>query len=159
MQEKRLESSSAAKTLAIGKKLAQRLKTQDIVCLFGELGSGKTVFTKGIAQGMGIRKEEVISPTFVLMRAHLAGRLPLYHFDLYRLKSARELFALDYEEYFFGDGVTVVEWADRLGFLLPKEYLGVQLGFGKGTRRHLRLFARGRRYASLLEDVSEDTGR
>ena len=119
----RFVSNSTAETVGIGKKLAGKLKPGDIICLFGDLGSGKTVFTKGIAFGLGIGKNKVISPSFVLMRQHLKGRLPFYHFDLYRLKSCDDILTMGYEDYFYAQGVSVIEWAERLKYLLPKDYL------------------------------------
>jgi len=110
-------SKSVKETINIGKSLARKLKKGDIICLFGELGSGKTVLTKGIACGLKIPKEEVISPTFVLIRQYQKGDLPIYHFDLYRLKSPDDIALLGYEEYFYDQGVSVIEWPDRLKYL------------------------------------------
>src|SRR3989338_3030772 len=107
-------SKSVHDTKSIGKTIAKHLKAADIICLFGELGSGKTMLTKGIAGGLKIKESKVISPTFVLIREHSKGILPFYHFDLYRLKNECEIAAIGYEEYLYGDGVSVIEWADRL---------------------------------------------
>lgn len=149
-------SESARATLKIGRIIAGNLRPGDIICLFGELGSGKTVLTKGIAEGLGIKSREVISPSFVLIRRHMQGRLSLNHFDLYRLKSCAEILSLGYEEYLFGDSVTVIEWADRLKYLLPKEFLRIELSCKAGSRRLLKFFGFGKRYKKLLESIDED---
>lgn len=149
-------SRSVKETLNIGRIISRHAKKGDIICLLGELGSGKTVLTKGIASGLGIEKEKVISPTFVLIRQYAKARLPLYHFDLYRLAGPDEIFALGYSEYFYDDGLTVVEWADRLGFALPEEYLSVELSIRPGQKRLLDFKARGKRYKELLGGISED---
>jgi len=129
-------SSSVRETLDLGRKLAGKLKKGDIVCLFGEFGSGKTVFTKGIAWGLGVRRHEITSPSFVLIREYYSGRIPLFHFDLYRLKGEKEIATIGYEEYFYSDGITVIEWADRLKRLLPDKFLGVSIEItGDKTRK------------------------
>jgi len=139
--------------LNIGAKLAKNLRKGDIICLLGQLGSGKTVLTKGIAQGLGIAPGKIVSPSFVLMRQYNRSRLPLYHFDLYRLKLAKDIASLGYEEYFYDEGVSVVEWADRLGCLLPKEYLRIELAIKSDSQRVFKLQAFGSRYKELLERI------
>jgi tRNA threonylcarbamoyladenosine biosynthesis protein TsaE len=150
-------SGSAQKTLGVGKLISGKLKKGDIVCLFGDLGSGKTVLTKGICLGLGIDKDKVTSPTFVILRQH-EGKLPIYHFDLYRLTSPEDILDLGYEEYFFDEGVSVIEWADRLGQLLPKEFLKINLLVKGENQRAIRISAQGLRYRKLLEDIREDSG-
>ena len=109
----RLISDSPQETRQIGKILAENLKKNDIICLFGDLGSGKTVLTQGIAVGLGIKRDLVISPSFVIIRKYAGRRLSLNHFDLYRLKNTQDILSLGYEEYFYDEAVTVVEWAER----------------------------------------------
>jgi len=152
----RVISRSVHETIKIGKIIAKNLKSGDIICLFGELGTGKTTLVKGMAVGLGISKEKVISPTFVLIREHHQGRLPLYHFDLYRMKSAAGILELGYEEYFYDAGVTVIEWADRLKYLVPKEFLKIELSIPKNTQRLLKFTAKGSRYKELLGKIHED---
>lgn len=154
----KIVSKSISKTLKIGRIIAKNLQKGDIICLFGELGSGKTVLTKGIAEGLGIKKNKIISPTFVLIREHKAG-VPFYHFDLYRLKSPKEILVLGYEEYFYDDGITVVEWADRLRYLLPKECLKIELGIKTARQRRLRFIPIGERYKDLVKRIHEDIRR
>jgi len=149
-------SDSISSTLSIGKKIAGNLSGGDIVCLFGELGSGKTVLTKGIASGLGINKSKIVSPSFVLIRQYNQSRLPLYHFDLYRLKALKDIAFLGYEEYLYGEGVAVIEWADRLGRIMPKEYLGIELLVRGDSRRLIKFSSRGRHYKELLDKIYED---
>ncbi len=150
-------SKSINDTIKIGKLIARNAKPADIICLFGKLGVGKTVLTKGIACGLGIEKRQVISPSFVLIRQHLQGRLPLYHFDLYRLESVKDILDLGYEEYLYADGISVIEWADRLGCLEPKEYLKIDLKLLDNSCRMLKFSARGRRFKELIKRIDEDT--
>jgi tRNA threonylcarbamoyladenosine biosynthesis protein TsaE len=150
-----IQTYSVKETLDLGKKISRYLQRGDIICLFGQLGSGKTVLTKGLAEGLGIKGSQVISPTFVLMREHDSGSLPFYHFDLYRLQHTQEILALGYEEYFYDEGVTVIEWADRLGCLLPKEFLKVELSFKDESERLLKFIPTGKRYRELMEKVHE----
>ncbi len=149
-------SKSVKETIKIGKVIAGNLKSSDIICLFGQLGSGKTVLVKGIAAGLGISRDKVISPTFVLIRQHYQGKFPLYHFDLYRLDSASSILGLGYEEYFYDDGIAVIEWADRLKYLLPEEFLKVELSIRKNSQRLLKFSAKGARYKKLLRGIHED---
>ncbi len=144
-------SKSVNETIKIGKVIARNLKSGDIICLFGELGSGKTVLVKGVAYGLGIKRDKIISPSFVLIREHHQGKLPLYHFDLYRLKSPSAILGLGYEEYFYDEGVTVIEWADRLKYLLPKEYLKINLEVIGETKRKIEITSFGKRYKKLLK--------
>lgn len=146
-------SNSVRDTLKIGRKIAKSLKKGDIICLFGQLGSGKTVLTKGIALGLGIDNKRIISPSFILIRQYGQGKLPFYHLDLYRLKAAKDILVLGYEEYLYDDGVTVIEWADRLKYLLPKEYLKIELCI-KGIKERLLIFsAFGERHRELLSEI------
>ncbi len=149
-------SKSVHETFKIGKTIAKNLHKADIVCLFGELGSGKTVLTKGIAAGLGIKQSYVTSPSFVLIREYSTAKMPFYHFDLYRLKAAKDIPVLGYEEYLYGEGITVIEWADRLKYLLPKEYLKIKLSVNLSLQRLLEFSAFGRRYKELLGKIDED---
>lgn len=149
-------SYSLQQTLKLGRAIGRRLRPGDIVCLSGDLGAGKTVLTKGIAQGLGIDKAEVISPTFVLLRQH-EGRLALFHFDFYRMDSPADIAGLGYEEYLYGDGVSVIEWPEKMQTLLPAGYLLVELRVRGEKERRLRLSAYGARYQQLLGSIDEDT--
>ncbi len=147
-------SRSVASTLKIGRLLSRQLQPGDIVLLSGCLGAGKTVLAKGIAQGLGISKDKVISPSFVLLRIH-KGRHFLHHFDFYRLKTPRDILSLGYEEYFYSEGITIIEWPERLKFLLPKEFLKIKLFTKAANQRLLQFIARGFRYKRLLGKIKE----
>ncbi len=111
-------SNSENETFALGKSMGEAAKAGSIYCLDGDLGAGKTVFAKGFAVGLGIT-EPVTSPTFTIVREYREGRLPLYHFDAYRIADPDELLAIGYEEYFYGDGVCLIEWAELIDELIP----------------------------------------
>ncbi|MCU0846960.1 MAG: tRNA (adenosine(37)-N6)-threonylcarbamoyltransferase complex ATPase subunit type 1 TsaE [Spirochaetes bacterium] len=135
---KRIFSSHThEKTFEIAKNLGKTAGKGDIFALYGDLGSGKTVMAKGIASGMGI-KEEVTSPTFNLLEVY-DGRLTLYHFDLYRIESEKELDMLFFEEYWEGDGVSVIEWAERAGTRLPERIIRVGLEYVDETTRRISI--------------------
>ena len=121
--------TSAKETQDIGEMLAAYLKKGDIVCLYGELGSGKTTFSKGVIRALGV-SEHVTSPTFTLVHEY-RGRLPVYHFDVYRMIDSEEMMELGYEEYFFGDGVCLIEWAELIEELLPETVIRVHLNYTK----------------------------
>ncbi len=112
--------------LDLGKSLAQG----DVVALIGDLGTGKTALTKYIAQGLGIR-ELITSPTFTIVQEYYSGRLPLYHFDVYRIGDPEEMFELGYEEYFYGKGVCVIEWANLVEALLPEHTKTIEIQYGQ----------------------------
>ena len=127
-------SLSPDETLAIGIELGTNAKKGDIFGLMGGLGSGKTVLAKGIAKGLGVA-DEITSPTFTLLEIY-AGRLALYHFDLYRIEGGAELDALFFEEYWFGDGVSVIEWAEKAGARLGDGITTVRIEYvDENTRR------------------------
>jgi tRNA threonylcarbamoyladenosine biosynthesis protein TsaE len=151
-------SRCVAETLKLGKKIARNLSPGDIICLRGNLGAGKTVLVKGIAQGLGISKETVVSPSFVLIRQYKGHKLSLNHFDLYRLSSRSEIPVLGYEEFFYSDAVTVIEWAERLECLLPKDHLRVDLSITKNNQRLFILSSCGSHYRELLRRINENIG-
>ncbi len=129
--------------MALGESLAASLKPGAVVALYGDLGSGKTVLTKGIGSALGIAKENVSSPTFTIVNEYVAGSIPLYHFDAYRIESPEELFDLGYEDYFFGEGICVVEWADRIEALLPEHTIRLHLVHAGDGRRRIRMMEDG----------------
>ena len=113
-----------------GTTLGKQLEPNAVLALIGDLGTGKTTLTKYIAEGLGI-KERIVSPTFTIVHEYRSGRLPLFHFDVYRLESAEDLFEIGAEEYFYAGGVSVVEWADQVAEILPDETLCIFLEYGK----------------------------
>jgi len=132
-------SNSVKETMGFGEKLAKRLKKGDFVALVGDLGSGKTVFTKGIARGLGVKNARYVnSPTFVIIKEY-KGKLPLYHFDLYRLDHPGMLDAENFEEYFYGEGVSVVEWADKIKGLLPKKRWEIRMSVVGEDKRKINI--------------------
>lgn len=120
------ESTSSQMTFEFAKKIGQNLKSGDVLCLDGDLGVGKTIFTKGVAAGLGI-KDDVSSPTFTLIQEYYGGRLPLYHFDVYRIDGPWDMDDLGYEEYFYGEGVCLVEWGSMIKELFPENTIYVRI--------------------------------
>ncbi|MCI9122614.1 MAG: tRNA (adenosine(37)-N6)-threonylcarbamoyltransferase complex ATPase subunit type 1 TsaE [Eubacterium sp.] len=112
------ETYSAQETAALAQKIAQDAKPGSVYALVGDLGVGKTVFTQGAAQGLGI-KEPICSPTFTIVQVYESGRMPFYHFDVYRIGDIEEMEEIGYEDYFYGNGFTIVEWADLIADLMP----------------------------------------
>ena len=146
-------SHSEAQTRRLGARLGELLQGGDVLCLAGELGSGKTRLVQGIGQGLGI-EGPITSPSFTLINEYRQerARLPLYHVDLYRVEEARETLSLGLDEYFYGDGVCVVEWADRAPDALPAEHLWIELRHLEETKRSLLMKAVGQRYEKLLRE-------
>ena len=115
-----IETRSAKETYDLGKKIGSHAKAGEVYTLVGDLGVGKTVFTQGLAKGLGIM-EPVNSPTFTIVQEYHEGRLPLYHFDVYRIADVEEMYELDCEGYFYGDGVCLIEWASQIRDILPDD--------------------------------------
>ncbi len=120
------ESFTPEDTFTIGRKLAENVRPGEIYTLNGDLGVGKTVFTKGLAAGLGIT-EPVTSPTFTILQEYDSGRLPLYHFDVYRIGDPEEMEEIGYEDYFFGQGICLIEWAELIEELIPEEAIAVYI--------------------------------
>lgn len=123
---KQIESRSEQQTYEAGKQLGKQAKAGEIYCLNGDLGVGKTVFTKGFAEGLGIY-EAVCSPTFTIVQQYEKGRLPLYHFDVYRIGDIEEMDELGYEDYFFGDGICLIEWASLIEEIIPSNAVWITI--------------------------------
>lgn len=129
----KFESFSAEETYALGKKLGEEAKPGAVYCLSGDLGVGKTVFTKGFAVGLGVT-DTVNSPTFTIVQVY-NGRLPFYHFDVYRIEEPEEMEEIGYEDYFYGDGACMIEWAELIEELIPANAVKVRISkdLQKGT--------------------------
>lgn len=127
---------SEAETRALGLTIAEAAEPGDIVALIGDLGTGKTALTKYIAEGLGI-SEDVISPTFTIVKEYRSGRLPLYHFDVYRLSSGEELLDTGAEDYLEDSGLSVIEWADIVADVLPADALVVMIEYAEGEDRRI----------------------
>ena len=125
----RIHIANERDTEKLGEKIGQKVQPGTVIALIGDLGTGKTTLTKSIARGLGVT-ETVTSPTFNIIREYRSGRLPLYHFDVYRIGDPDEMFELGYEEYFYGDGVCVVEWADIIEELLPEDAMVITIDRG-----------------------------
>lgn len=135
MESKTVYIKNESETEAFGIELAKTLNAGDVVALIGDLGTGKTALTRYIAKGLGIN-ERINSPTFTIVKEYAEGRLPLYHFDVYRVSDADELFNIGIDDYFFGNGVCVVEWADLISDILPEntKYINIEYGESEGER-------------------------
>ena len=121
-----IESRSEKETRELGKKMGQEALPGQIYTLVGDLGVGKTVFTQGLAEGLGI-SEPVNSPTFTIVQIYEDGHLPLYHFDVYRIGDVEEMEEIGYEDYFYGEGVCLIEWANLIEDILPENYTEIRI--------------------------------
>jgi len=146
-----LISHSPQETQKIGVRIGELALTGDVFLLVGELGTGKTCLTQGIAWGLNI-KDYALSPSFVIMR-ELYGRLPLYHIDLFRLDHIEEIEDLGLDDYLYGNGVCVIEWAEKGLQLLPPEHLLIEIGYLDDTKRSFSLKPSGKRYQELLTQL------
>ncbi|MCY9807220.1 tRNA (adenosine(37)-N6)-threonylcarbamoyltransferase complex ATPase subunit type 1 TsaE [Lentilactobacillus senioris] len=151
-----IKLNAPEQTMALGQKLAQLLQPQDLILLDGDLGAGKTTFTKGLASGLGINRP-VKSPTFTIVREYQTGRLPLYHMDVYRLEDGGGE-ELGLEEYINGDGVVVIEWSEFVAAELPNEFLRIKFERNDENGDNSRvaiLSAKGSHYEKLLAELGE----
>jgi len=121
-----IETFCQEETFALGAQMGRQVKPGTVFALAGDLGVGKTVFTQGLARGLGIR-EPVSSPTFTILQIYEEGRLPFYHFDVYRIGGVEEMDEIGYEDYFYGDGVCLIEWADLIEEILPREACRIRI--------------------------------
>ncbi|GHI01666.1 tRNA (adenosine(37)-N6)-threonylcarbamoyltransferase complex ATPase subunit type 1 TsaE [Neobacillus kokaensis] len=149
MTQYELKTMSPEETSQFAKRLADHLQPGDIIALEGDLGAGKTTFTKGLAKGLDI-KRTVNSPTFTIIKEY-KGRLPLYHMDVYRVADSLE--DLGFDEYFEGNGVTVVEWAHLIKEQLPSDLLTIYLYHKEGEQRKIILNPIGPRYEQLCKEI------
>ena len=124
--EKIIETFSYEETFALGETIGQKVAPKSVICLDGDLGVGKTVFTQGFAKGLGIA-EAVNSPTFTIVQQYDCGRLPLYHFDVYRIGDIEEMEEIGYEDCFYGDGVSLVEWAKLIKEIIPEDAIWITI--------------------------------
>ncbi len=143
-------SSAPETTRSVARSLCDKLSVGDVVLLYGDLGAGKTEFVKGMAAGLGV-DEPVSSPTFALLNVY-QGRMPLYHFDLYRLDRLEELDGIGFDEFISGDGLAVIEWPDRFAAALPEEFIKVIIRAGETVaQRVIEIVPTGVRYAGRWE--------
>ncbi|MFT9495672.1 tRNA (adenosine(37)-N6)-threonylcarbamoyltransferase complex ATPase subunit type 1 TsaE [Anaerosolibacter sp.] len=148
----KIVSSGEDYTFQLGYRLGSLLSKGDVVCLTGDLGAGKTTLSKAIAKGLGV-EEDVTSPTFTLIHEYV-GRLPLYHFDVYRIRKVEEMEELGYEEYFYGDGVCLIEWASLIEDLIPTEHMWIHMNKGDGDHnREIEIKGTTPHFQQIVEEL------
>lgn len=130
MEKKVVYIKNERETRSFGKALASELVPGTVVALAGDLGTGKTALTKSIAEGLGVG-EIITSPTFNIVKEYYSGRIPMYHFDVYRIGDIDEMYELGYEEYFYGNGVSIVEWADLIEDIIPEDAIRIDIEYGE----------------------------
>jgi tRNA threonylcarbamoyladenosine biosynthesis protein TsaE len=149
------QTGNTSETIRMGKRLGRLLQPGDVVALVGDLGTGKTQFIKGLAEGVGVGKATYVSsPSFTLIHEY-PGRIPFYHIDLFRLVSENEAEGLGLEEYVHGNGITAIEWADKIPSLLPDELLWVKIIYTGKSTRSIEIIPRGKRYEQLMKKMSD----
>ena len=142
---------SVGETITFGERLGRLLAPGDVIALVGELGAGKTTMVKGIVQGLGVTDRRAVkSPTFALVHRY-EGRIPVYHFDAYRLENAQEMLDIGSDEMIYGDGVSIIEWADNVSECLPEEYLKVTLTAVSENERIIEVCGYGDSYNKIIE--------
>jgi tRNA threonylcarbamoyladenosine biosynthesis protein TsaE len=153
-------SSSEAETIAFGRRLGALLQPGDLILLFAPFGAGKTHLTKGIAGALGVDESDVNSPSFVLINEYEAApkgyprrRIPIYHVDLYRIETPEELATVGLDDVIAGDGIAVIEWAERAANWFPREHLAIEIAYLSETERRIMLRPRGERAAELVEQL------
>jgi tRNA threonylcarbamoyladenosine biosynthesis protein TsaE len=140
-------------TLLLGRIIGENLIRGDVIALVGELGTGKTTITQGIARGLGVsEKYYITSPTFTLINEY-PGKITLYHLDVYRLTGPDDLGDMGYEEYFFGDGVAVIEWAEKIKDILPDDVLNIALSYREGNEREIEISGTSHRMSCIEEKI------
>jgi tRNA threonylcarbamoyladenosine biosynthesis protein TsaE len=150
-----IRSSGVDETVYWGRMLGKRLAGGSVVALIGELGAGKTCFVQGVAEGLQVLEDQyVTSPTFTLINEY-KGSINLYHFDLYRIQDEREIEGLGYEEYLFGNGAVLIEWAEKMKRLLPAELLMIEIKREDENTRQLIFTGKGKRYCTIVEEMDE----
>ena len=154
----KITSHSPAETQRLGRIIGKQAAAGDVYLLVGGLGAGKTCLSQGIARGLGI-KGYVMSPTFVLVREHRGGRLPLFHIDFYRLQKLEELQDLGLDDYFYGSGVCIVEWAERGLGLLPRGHLLVTIEIADDNVRHFTLQATDQKHQRIISNTETQNAK
>lgn len=157
MTEFQFQADNEAETFRLGAALARHLPNGSVVALIGTLGAGKTRLVQAIAEGCGVGRRDVVSPTFVLVHEYPGDRM-LYHMDAYRLKDEDEFLELGPEEYFEGDGITLIEWADRVEGCLPRQRLEVRIEVTGSETRSFQLVAWGSKYEAVLDGLKSSVG-
>lgn len=138
-------------TRAVGRQLAEKLRAGDVLLMYGNLGAGKSEMTRGIAEGLGVT-ETVTSPSFTVLNVYESGKIPLYHFDWYRLESAEEIYELGMDEYLGGDGIAVVEWPTQCPDAIPEDHLKIEIVPVDENTREIRWIPQGAFRETTLEE-------
>ena len=152
------KTASPEETWKLAQRLGTLLRGKEVLCLSGDLGAGKTLFSQGLASGLGVA-EDVTSPTFTLMNVYQSGKVEMYHFDLYRLEDASQLWDIDFYTYVEGRGIALIEWPDAFWEEMPAEHLRIYLRCGAAQdERELELEPHGEGYQRLCEELKADAG-
>ncbi len=146
----KINTHSPEETFEVGEKLGNKLNRGDIVCLQGDLGAGKTSLAKGICAGLGV-KDPITSPTYTIVNEY-RGRVKVNHMDLYRIRKEDELYELGFEDYIYGDGISIIEWPDKSGALMPDNYLDINLR-GQGNDREIRIIPQANKFIGLMAEM------
>ena len=150
-----LTTYTAEQTRAFGARLGRLARAGDLFCLEGDLGAGKTCFTQGLGQGLGIT-DAIHSPTFIIANEHRGGRMPLFHLDVYRVNSAAEAWGIGLDDYLNDEGVCVIEWAEKIRAALPRESLWITFRHRDETTRAITFNATGARYEQLVRELASE---
>ncbi|MGB5823382.1 MAG: tRNA (adenosine(37)-N6)-threonylcarbamoyltransferase complex ATPase subunit type 1 TsaE [Proteocatella sp.] len=142
------------KTIRLGEMLGRMLKSKDIICLDGDLGAGKTHFSKGVALGLEI-EEDITSPTFTIVQEY-EGRLPLYHFDTYRIAHSEEMYNIGFDDYLNKEGVIIIEWSKLIEAVLPEDRIDIEISYAPEGGRYFEFVAHGQRHELLLEELKQE---
>jgi len=145
-------TKSPEETKKLGEEVGKLTKPGDLLAFYGELGAGKTCFIQGISHNLEV-KDYVTSPSFTIINEY-QGKVPIYHFDLFRLNNVEEISELGYEEYFHGDALTVIEWAGKIEHFLPKEHLKIDIKFKDRYQRTISFIPQGDRFDKFLKELS-----
>ena len=151
---KQIKTCSPDETMLVGRALGSILSSGDVVCITGDLGTGKTAFTNGMARALGI-EEYITSPTFTIVNEYKT-EVPLYHFDVYRISDPEEMYDIGFEEYLYGDGIVVIEWAELIKDILPEELIWVKISknLNSGTdAREINIDFIGEKYRSYIDSL------
>ena len=149
----KIKTESVEETIKLGNKIGSKLNAGDIVCLQGDLGAGKTSLAKGICSGLGV-ESQVTSPTYKIVNEY-RGDLKVNHLDLYRIHKEEELYDLGFEEYIYGDGVSIIEWPDKARSLMPDNYLDINIK-GQEDEREVRFIPQANKYIKLVAELKQD---
>lgn len=150
MNELKIKTNSTEQTHLLGNKIGSLVHENMVILLDGDLGAGKTTLTQGIAKGLSIQRN-VTSPTFTIQKIYHGGRMNLYHIDAYRMEGIEQ--DLGFEEYFYDDGLTVIEWSQFMKYLIPENYLMISIHLLEDGSREFHFIAHGAEYEKLLEDL------